>query len=244
MKWLGFSLIVLASSAWGVQMGEGYALRRKALEDVFSVLTGLQGEISSTHAPLPEIFRRLALREGEPWQSFLLCRESPGILRERDAGSCMERAGGEASANLRSEPGGSGGDIVRTGKRAWISGSWHAAGGAEEFLAKLGTEDRKGFGRGGAAPEGISLPGDLSGTYDCPGIDIMLCRQEGFMEISLIFRIAAVGILVSILCQVLKHSGREEHAFLTSMAGLILVLYWLVPYIYELFETIQDLFVQ
>ena len=64
------------------------------------------------------------------------------------------------------------------------------------------------------------------------------------MEISLIFRIAAVGILVSILCQVLKHSGREEHAFLTSMAGLILVLYWLVPYIYEFFETIQDLFVQ
>ena len=64
------------------------------------------------------------------------------------------------------------------------------------------------------------------------------------MDISLIFRIAAVGILVSILCQVLKHSGREEHAFLTSMAGLILVLYWLVPYIYELFETIQDLFVQ
>ena len=64
------------------------------------------------------------------------------------------------------------------------------------------------------------------------------------MEISLIFRIAAVGILVSILCKVLKHSGREEHAFLTSMAGLILVLYWLVPYIYELFETIQDLFVQ
>ena len=64
------------------------------------------------------------------------------------------------------------------------------------------------------------------------------------MEISLIFRISAVGILVSILCQVLKHSGREEHAFLTSMAGLILVLYWLVPYIYELFETIQDLFVQ
>ena len=64
------------------------------------------------------------------------------------------------------------------------------------------------------------------------------------MEISLIFRIAAVGILVSILCQVLKHSGREEHAFLTSMAGLILVLYWLVPYIYELIETIQDLFVQ
>ena len=62
------------------------------------------------------------------------------------------------------------------------------------------------------------------------------------MEVSLIFRIAAVGILVTILSQVLKHSGREEHAFLISLAGLILVLTWIVPYIYELFQTIQTLF--
>ena len=62
------------------------------------------------------------------------------------------------------------------------------------------------------------------------------------MTINLIFRIAAVGILVSVLGQVLKHSGREEHAFLTSLAGLLLVLFWIVPYIYELFETIKKLF--
>ena len=62
------------------------------------------------------------------------------------------------------------------------------------------------------------------------------------MTISLIFKIAAVGILVSVLCQILKHSGREEQALLTSLAGLLLVLYWVVPYIYELFETIQSLF--
>ena len=62
------------------------------------------------------------------------------------------------------------------------------------------------------------------------------------MSVNLIFKIAAVGILVSVISQVLKHSGREEHAFLTSMAGLLLVLYWLIPYIYDLFQTIQDLF--
>ena len=62
------------------------------------------------------------------------------------------------------------------------------------------------------------------------------------MNVNLIFKIAAVGILVSVISQVLKHSGREEHAFLTSLAGLILVLYWIVPYIYDLFETIQKLF--
>ena len=62
------------------------------------------------------------------------------------------------------------------------------------------------------------------------------------MGVSLIFKIAAVGVLVTILSQILKHSGREEHAFLISLAGLVLVLTWIVPYIYELFQTIQTLF--
>ena len=60
------------------------------------------------------------------------------------------------------------------------------------------------------------------------------------MNINLIFKIAAVGILVSILSQ--RHSGREEQAFLTSLAGLILVLSWVLPYIYDLFQSIRQLF--
>ena len=62
------------------------------------------------------------------------------------------------------------------------------------------------------------------------------------MSVNLIFKSAAVGILVSVLSQVLKHSGREEQAFLTSLAGLLLVLFWIVPYIYDLFESIKGLF--
>ena len=58
------------------------------------------------------------------------------------------------------------------------------------------------------------------------------------MEVGIIFKIGAVGILVSVLSQVLKHSGREEQAFLTSLA----VLFWVLPYINELFETIKQLF--
>ena len=62
------------------------------------------------------------------------------------------------------------------------------------------------------------------------------------MTINLIFKIAAVGILVSVLGQVLKHSGRDEQAFLVSLAGLLVVLFWIVPYIYELFDSIKKLF--
>ncbi len=62
------------------------------------------------------------------------------------------------------------------------------------------------------------------------------------MEIYLILKIAAVGILVSVLNQVLKHSGRDEQAYMTSLAGLILVLLWIIPYILELFESLKRLF--
>ena len=63
------------------------------------------------------------------------------------------------------------------------------------------------------------------------------------MEVSIIFKIGAVGILVSVLSQIMKHSGREEQAFLVSLSGLLIVLFWIVPYIYQLFENIQRLFV-
>ena len=62
------------------------------------------------------------------------------------------------------------------------------------------------------------------------------------MDVNLIFKIAAVGILVTIIQQVLKQSGRDEQAFLVSLSCLILVLFWLIPYISELFDSIRNLF--
>jgi stage III sporulation protein AC len=62
------------------------------------------------------------------------------------------------------------------------------------------------------------------------------------MDVNIIFKIAAVGILVSVVGQVLKHSGKDEQAFLTSLAALVLVLMWIVPYIYDLFSTMKRLF--
>ena len=62
------------------------------------------------------------------------------------------------------------------------------------------------------------------------------------MDVNLLFKIAAVGILGTVIGQVLKHSGREEHAFLVSLTGLVIVLFWIVPYIYDLFDKIKNLF--
>ena len=62
------------------------------------------------------------------------------------------------------------------------------------------------------------------------------------MEIELIFKIAAIGIIVSILNQVLARSGREEQATMTSLAGLVVVLMMLTQKIADLFELVKRLF--
>ena len=75
----------------------------------------------------------------------------------------------------------------------------------------------------------------------------MHCRSTGdfvylTMDIDLIFKIAAIGIIVSILNQVLSRSGRDEQATMTTLAGLVVVLMMLARKIAELFDLVKVLF--
>lgn len=62
------------------------------------------------------------------------------------------------------------------------------------------------------------------------------------MDIDLIFKIAAIGIIVAVLNQLLVRSGREEQAMLTTLAGLIVVLSIIVVEISDLFDTVKSVF--
>lgn len=62
------------------------------------------------------------------------------------------------------------------------------------------------------------------------------------MEIDMIFKIAAIGIIVAVLNQVLIRSGREEQAMMTTLAGLIVVLMMLIGEISNLFDTVKSVF--
>lgn len=62
------------------------------------------------------------------------------------------------------------------------------------------------------------------------------------MDIDLIFKIAAIGIIVSVLNQLLQRSGREEQAMMTTIAGLVVVLMMIVQEISVLFDTIKNIF--
>ncbi len=62
------------------------------------------------------------------------------------------------------------------------------------------------------------------------------------MEVAILFKIAAVGIIVAILNQVLVRSGRDEYTMVTTLAGLIIVLMILIPSLKELFDYIEAVF--
>lgn len=62
------------------------------------------------------------------------------------------------------------------------------------------------------------------------------------MELDLLFKIAAVGIIVAVLNLILKKTDHDEQAVMLTVAGLIIVLMMLIPAIEELFETIRDIF--
>ncbi len=62
------------------------------------------------------------------------------------------------------------------------------------------------------------------------------------MEIDLVFKIAAVGIIVAILNQLLSRSNKDEYAVITTLAGLIMVVLMLLPKLSELFSGVRELF--
>lgn len=62
------------------------------------------------------------------------------------------------------------------------------------------------------------------------------------MDVNFIFKIAAIGIIISVLNTVLVRSGREDQAMLTTLAGIVVVLMMIIPQISDLFSTVKTLF--
>ncbi|MBO5088354.1 MAG: stage III sporulation protein AC [Lachnospiraceae bacterium] len=62
------------------------------------------------------------------------------------------------------------------------------------------------------------------------------------MSVEIIIKIAALGVVIALLNQVLKHAGRDDQAFFVTLAGIVVVLTWLLPYFVELFSAMQTMF--
>ena len=233
-------MVILAGSGWGMLQAAKIEECYRQMRYLRKLIFRIRSEIRYSRRVLPEAFLSVGSEAQEPYKMWLLSlyerlenrqgTSLAGIWEEetrthlpvigipQDMLESLIRLGGELGTI----------DIENAGKD---TGSVSGTNGAENGGHENGTE--------GENPSVSMYRSDrrcISGNH--PPVR----KGRVYMTINLIFKIAAVGILVSILCQVLKHSGREEQAFLTSLAGLLLVLFWIVPYIYDLFESIQNLF--
>ena len=238
-KLIGSIFVLTATAGAGYLYGEGLKDYLRQMEYLRYIAGMIRGQLEYTGAPLQELLMDVSAKIKEPYKSWLE-HTARRTAKRTDADfteiwkGCVEKDLG--AAGLKKE------------HREWI----------RDFGAFLGQGDRETMGRSielsmkqmdlmirqqreelaGKRKIGNWL-GVMSGLF----LIILLWENRGGdMNINLIFKIAAVGILVSILSQVLKHSGRDEQAFLTSLAGLILVLSWVLPYIYDLFQSIRQLF--
>ena len=112
---------------------------------------------------------------------------------------------------------------------------------AEEALEQEQEQAEKGAGPHGPGLSDIE-PGGRRVSCDFAPVRSYDYERGGQMDVDLIFKIAAIGILVAVLNQVLSRAGRDEQAMMTTLAGLVVVLMMVVREIAALFTLVKTLF--
>ena len=198
----------------------------------------MSGEISGRRTPAPEIIGQLAESDNR-----IICtvfrhlqrrlREENGLslgyLWRASLRDCRDQVGlGQTECEILSEA------------AAWL-GRYDAdeqVAGLEQIARRLAAA--RDTAAGELQNKGIcTAPAALRWHSGGAGADL---RTEEHMDVDLIFRIAAVGILVAVLGQLLTRSGREEQALMTTLAGLIVVLMLIVQEISQLFSMMKSVF--
>ena len=233
-------MVILAGSGWGMLQAAKIEECYRQMRYLRKLIFRIRSEIRYSRRVLPEAFLSVGSEAQEPYKMWLLS------LYER-----LENRQGTSLAGIWEEetrthlpvigiPQDMLESLIRLGGELGTIDIEMQVRTLDLYLERNGAEN--GGHENGTEGENPSVSMYRSDRRGISGNHPPVRKGRVCMTINLIFKIAAVGILVSILCQVLKHSGREEQAFLTSLAGLLLVLFWIVPYIYDLFESIQNLF--
>ena len=233
IQWIGAICVVGACGACGFSMAASYTGQRLVLAAVAQRpgADAVPDGVSNDGAP--ELCGILASACMGP-VGKVLCQPGPGVAAGRGVGGAGLRGLGPGPG-----PGTAGGlpwDSLPTGQNPGPAGSVRPVAGSGCGAGDL----PEGAGAGGSFEGGPAplLPGLGNLRRGCPGHPPSVKP----MEVDLIFKIAAVGIIVTILNQVLVRSGREEQATMTTLAGLVVVLMILAQRIAALFDLVKTLF--
>ena len=228
LKLIGSVMIFGSCAALGLNARRELRRRVAAADAMLLALRLMENEITARRTPMPEIIDLLAKNENAVVrQIFSGVRRR---MRERSGLSlsylwCAGMRAAQADAGLGREECGVLCD---------------AEGRHRHGAASFADAARAGFCR--AARPGQPVPHLRHCGRSARYSGACLKRRGKTMDVDLIFRIAAVGILVAVLGQLLTRSGRDEQALMTTLAGLIVVLMLIVEQISRLFSMMKSVF--
>jgi|GEM_PF-60845 len=233
LKLIGALLLAGGAGALGCSAAAQLSRRVAVLRALLGALEGMEREIAFRLTPMPELLERAAAESPPPVCTlFARCRTLLDELGERSMAELWREA-------LEQVPLGLDGWPWRSWGRCWAAmtgtGSGkHSPTPVRSCPGRWSRPGRPGKNKGGCTRCSVSRPGHSWLSCCCEGA----CD----MDVDLIFKIAAIGILVSVLNQVLSRSGRDEQATMTTLAGLVVVLMMVVQQISGLFELVKNLF--
>lgn len=244
LKIILLCLVFGASTFIGILISNKYKNRVKELKEIKNALNMFETKIKFTYEPIPEIFEEIANALKENIASIF--RESSIKMRKMSAKEAWEQTLKESDNSLRLE------DIEIIKGLGKLLGKTDVEGQVSEIELTntfLDTQIEKAENE---AAKNQKLYKTLRYSYrygNCNYINlkykilnIQNYTEEEQMDINLLFKIAAIGILVAVLHQVLVRAGREDQAMMTTLAGLVIVLTMVITEISTLFNTVRTLF--
>ena len=232
LRVLGGALVLLASGSFGITAGVRYYRAARHLQAFCRAVELLRCEINYSLQPLPEVCALVADRLTGPPAAFFRCfaaqlREP--VSRDRAAAAALEAARGLQLPQ----------DAVMAVLELCSALGRYDLDGENRMLDLTAKRLQAALARCEAEKRPRAKCYAALGL--CTGLALLILAVEP-MDVQLIFKIAAVGIIVTILNQVLVRSGREEQATMTTLAGLVVVLMIVAQKIAQLFDLVQSLF--
>ena len=232
LRVLGGALVLLASGSFGITAGVRYYRAARHLQAFCRAIELLRCEINYSLQPLPEVCALVADRLAGPPAAFFRCfaaqlREP--VSRDRAAAAALEAARGLQLPQ----------DAVMAVLELCSALGRYDLDGENRMLDLTAKRLQAALARCEAEKRPRAKCYAALGL--CTGLALLILAVYP-MDVQLIFKIAAVGIIVTILNQVLVRSGREEQATMTTLAGLVVVLMIVAQKIAQLFDLVQSLF--
>ena len=248
MKFIILSLIFGGTSYIGILISKKYDNRLKELQEIKSAIHMLEIKIKFTYDTIPKIFREIETKYMKNIGKIF------GVASEKMESSSVEKAWNDAIDETTNNLTKKDKEILKDlGK---LLGKTDVEGQISQIKLVL---DFLEIQIGEANSEKLknqklyrTLRNDSRARY-CNYISLKSKEREEIccfytsiyikkMDINLLFKIAAIGILVAVLQQVLARAGREDQAMMTTLAGLVIVLTMVIKEISTLFSTVRTIF--